>query len=74
MPRDTPRGTLWTLYNGQQTAAAELHQSDDGSLELWYLRDGQVVAWAQSKDGADLIWDATVERFDLEVQGWRPPH
>jgi hypothetical protein len=74
MPRETPRTPLWTLYKEQQTATAELHERDDGSLELWYLRDGQIVAWTQSKDGAALIGDAAIERFDLEVHGWRPVH
>jgi len=74
MPRDTPRGTLWTLYKDCQTASAELHERADGNLELWYLRDGQIVAWAESRDGADLIGDAAIERFDLEAYGWRPAH
>jgi hypothetical protein len=64
-------GKLWTLYNGRQTASAEIHELEGGSLELNYLRDGELVAFLHSTDVGDLLRDATIERFVLEERGWR---
>ena len=63
-------GKLWTLHNGRQTASAEIHELGGGSLELDYLRDGELVAFLHSTDVDDLLKDAAIERFVLEERGW----
>jgi hypothetical protein len=68
MPEPTP---LWTLYLDGRTASADIHDQGSYGLELRYTRDGAPLAWIRFQDGAELLREAQIGRFELEARGWR---
>jgi hypothetical protein len=62
--------TLWTLHRGGGSVSAELCDRRQFGLELRYVRNGQPFATALFEDGADLLCEAAVWRFELEAAGW----
>ena len=63
-------GTLWTLRRDGKTARAEIVEIDGVGLELRYTRNDKPFVRCIYRDGADLLREAAIERFDLERQGW----
>jgi hypothetical protein len=64
-------GTLWTLRRDRNTARAEIVEIEGVGLELRYTRDDkQIARCCIFTDGADLLREAAIERFDLERDGW----
>jgi hypothetical protein len=64
-------GTLWTLRRDSATARAEMFSIDGVGLELRYTRNRKPFVRRIFTDGADLLREAAVERFELEAQGWK---
>jgi hypothetical protein len=54
-------------------AAAELLDICGIGLELRYTRTGKPFVRRIFADGADLLREAAIERFELEALGWRSP-
>jgi hypothetical protein len=63
-------GTLWTLRRDGKTARAEIVEIDGVGLELRYTRNDKPFVRCIYRDGAGLLREAAIERFDLERQGW----
>jgi hypothetical protein len=62
---------LWTLHRNGQTARAEIVNIEGVGLELRYTRNRKPLVRRTSTDGAELLRDAAIERFELEALGWR---
>jgi hypothetical protein len=66
----THRCTLWTLCRNGETTRATILETEGAGLELRYTRDGKPFLRRVFADGADLLREAAIERFDLERDGW----
>jgi hypothetical protein len=62
--------TLWTLHREDHTRSAEIREVAAGGPELRFMQDGTLTVWHLFRDGADLLREAAVERFELEAPGW----
>jgi hypothetical protein len=63
-------GRLWTLRRNGVIARAEVIQLEGAGLELRYTRDDRPFVRRMFTDGADLLREAAVGRFELERDGW----
>jgi hypothetical protein len=63
-------GTLWTLRRNGETARAEMVDIEGVGLELRYTRNHKPFARRIFTNGAELLRDAAIERFELEGHGW----
>ena len=71
MPRViTHRGTLWTLRRNGETARAEIVEIEGVGLELRYTCNERPIVQRIFTDGADLLREAAIERFERERHGW----
>jgi hypothetical protein len=71
MPRvTTHRGTLWTLRRNGETARAEIVEIEGVGLELRYTCNERPIVQRIFTDGADLLREAAIERFERERRGW----
>jgi hypothetical protein len=61
---------LWTLHRDGKSMSAELRDLRQFGLELRYVRNGQPFATARFEDGADLLCEVALWRFELEARGW----
>jgi hypothetical protein len=63
-------GRLWTLRRNGVIARAEVIQLEGAGLELRYTRNDRPFVRRMFTDGADLLREAAVGRFELERDGW----
>ena len=63
-------GTLWTLRREGKTARAEIVDIEGIGLELRYRRNDKPFVRCIFDDGAELLREAAIERFELEQRGW----
>ena len=66
----THRGILWTLRRDGKTARAEIVEIEGVGLELRYTRNHRPFVRRLYSDGADLLREAAIQRFELERDGW----
>ena len=58
------------LHRNGQTARAEIVEIKGLGLELRYTRNRKPFVRRTFTDGAELLRDAAIERFELEALGW----
>jgi hypothetical protein len=63
-------GTLWTLRRDGKTARAEIVEIVGIGLELRCTRNDKSFVRFIFDDGAELLREAAIERFELEARGW----
>jgi hypothetical protein len=63
-------GTLWTLRRDGKTARTEIVEIEGVGLELRYTRNDKPFVRCIFTDGAELLREAAIERFELERKGW----
>jgi hypothetical protein len=63
-------GTVWTLRRDGVTARAEIVAIEGIGLELRYTRNDKPFVRCIYTDGAELLREAAIERFELERKGW----
>jgi hypothetical protein len=66
----THSGTLWTLRRDGVTARAEIVEIEGVGMELQYTRNDKPFVRCIYTDGAELLREAAIERFELERKGW----
>jgi hypothetical protein len=61
--------TFWTLRRNGETARAELFNVGRYGLELRYTRNRKPFVRRIFADGSELLREAAIERFELELTG-----
>jgi hypothetical protein len=64
-------GVIWTLHWKGHTRSAEIREVAAGGLEFALEKRRHADRVAPVSDGADLLKQSAVERFELDALGWR---